>query len=385
MKVLFISSQALFRNTRFGGAKRLYYLARELEQRTELHLICMDGAQEWPQEKPFTLEFARQLFVPFAPLKFTWRKALFLPGIREALSRHRAPINAFLEGQQFDATILAYPFSLRFLGRDRRRKMGKIVYLEDDLLLENFRKDGAQKKLGVKKLLKYFRHHQARHFFRRHMERVNSFVCISNQEEKIVRLLFPGLQSHVLKYGIPLNEYPLLPPPPKKNILGFIGNYHHKPNLDALNWLAKDLFPFILEKNHEARLLLAGKNFPSDFKEAFKKNPEIEIRENVENLEDFYGSIGVFINPLREGRGLRTKVVEAAAYGRHIISTPLGAEGLETLKIDICETPEEFWMAFSNFLLGKECDETIAQNRRIIMDEFSLASVGEQLMEILRA
>lgn len=382
MKILFISSMALFKNTRFGGSKRLYYFAREMERNTRLHLLCLDGSRELMHQSSPT-EFRNRLFLPMVPSKSFWRRIFFLPDAEETIALHQASIKAFLGNEHFDATLLAFPFSLCFLDHEWKRQMGKIIYLEDDLLLEYYRRDLSRKMLGIKKLVKFFRYQQALLFFRQRMKQVETFVCISEQEEKIVRLQFPDLPTRIFKYGIPLENYPLLEEPREKNVLGFIGNYQHLPNLDAVDWLVRELFPFLLQNEPAARLMLAGKNFPADLKKFCGPSFRIQVLDTVDNVEDFYRDIGIFVNPLREGRGLRTKLVEAAAFGRPILSTELGAEGLNEFQMGLFASKEQFLSAFRTLVKNPEYSDVSRHNRNEVEAGFSLSKLGGDLTRLL--
>ena len=105
----------------------------------------------------------------------------------------------------------------------------------------------------------------------------------------------------------------------------------------------------------------------------------------MEDLTQFYRSIGIFINPVRQGRGLRTKVVEAAAFGRPILSTALGAEGLEELQLRLCETKEQFLEALRTLVGNEEYHRVAEHNREAVVRSFSSAKLGETLMDILAA
>jgi hypothetical protein len=91
---------------------------------------------------------------------------------------------------------------------------------------------------------------------------VDSCLCISGQEANIMRAVFPRLKVRVLKYGLPLEDHPFLPAPAVPFTLGFIGNYRHTPNRDALTWLVKELYPALRARLPESRLVLAGHQLP---------------------------------------------------------------------------------------------------------------------------
>ena len=130
-------------------------------------------------------------------------------------------------------------------------------------------------------------------------------------------------------------------------------------------------------------LVLAGKNFPSEFIGFCIPSSRIQLLGDVENLEDFYKSIDIFVNPLREGRGLRTKVVEAAAFGCPILSTELGAEGLHMLCLSLFANKEQFSREFQLLTKNPDYSKIRRHNRNKIEVEFSLKRLGYELKALL--
>jgi glycosyltransferase involved in cell wall biosynthesis len=382
MKVLLVSSLALFQDTRFGGSKRLYYLAKELEGRVDLSVLCFDGSREWPEGKPFPSDFRRSLFVPLPRRMPPWRRAGFLPGVDAAIADNGKKIEDFLGDGSFDATWMAYPIALRFLGGPWKARLGRKVYFEDDLLIENYRRRARSGSLPGR-WRDGWRHAQALRFFRREWPKLDLFVCITREEEAVVQTFVPGLPTRLLKYGLPLAEYPFLPPPSDRRVLGFLANFHHTPNLDALAWLADELFPGFAREVPGARLVIAGLNLPQGLKARFASQPGVTVQENVRDLADFYRGVGVFINPIRQGRGLRTKLIEAAAFGRPILSTSLGAEGLEELAIARCETAADFVAAHRRLDDPHRWAGEAAGNRAAVERGFSVAKLGDDLADML--
>lgn len=383
MKVLFVSSMALFAGTRYGGAKRLYYLAKGLEEQVDLRVLSFDGSRELQGGAPFRGSFRRHLQLPMRPLPRGLSRLAFLPGVADVVSDHRDEIATFLGDSPFDAVIIAFPIALAFLERPWPVSLGRRFYIEDDLLIEQYRK-AAEGGRGFERLSGWLRWRQCRSFFARHRVRLARFICISREEEAMVHGYFPGLPTGILAYGLPLAEFPFLDGRVQDPmVLGFIGNFGHTPNLDALQWLLGEIFPRLKEREPRARLIVAGRSFPGSLKPLCASDAGVTFMEDVENLEDFYSRIGVFINPIRKGRGLRTKVVEAAAFGRPILSTRLGAEGLDALRIGICETTGEFLAALSALYGGVVCDEEVRLNRVAVEKEFSVESQVGKMMRML--
>ena len=383
MKILFFSSQLLFRDTRFGGAKRLYNFARDLEKRHDLRIICVDGCGEYGS-LPADTGFKRYLALPQATEKpGTERWTRLALDIRGGLERERKAVEEFLAGEKFDAIVSAYHFGISFLDVFLQDHSGPIVFMEDDLQLEYARRriDGVANPL--RRQVRRLRYLQAVRLYARVLRRVKKFAGISPQEIGIMKRHFPWLETHLLSYGIELDAHPLLPPQ-SPLLFGFIGNYRHLPNAEALAWLLASVWPALKRGLPGARLRIAGTGIPAALKQAHGGDADVEWMENVPELAGFYREIGIFLNPVISGRGMRTKMIEAAAFGRPLVSTPLGAEGLESLLMETAASPDEFVAACRRLAADDGLRTSMAaRNRATVEKDFDIAQVARRLEGLL--
>jgi polysaccharide biosynthesis protein PslH len=382
VRLLFISSFYLFGGTRFGGAKRLYYFAREWSRSAEVTLINLDVCLEGPASAAPHPEFRDGLVLPGT--KGPGFRERFLSAhedLRPLVRAHRERIGRFLAGREFDAILLAFPWALAFLDDPAVAGLrAPVTYLEDDLAFERYRAEAASARGSWAKAAKLVRLRQALAFYRPRLRRVSRFVGISRQELDAMGREFPGPARFLASYGLPLEEYPLLPPPREGFTLGFIGNYGHPPNADALRWLADGLAAAIRERCPGTRFILAGKGIPAWAPDAFRDLPAVELLEDVAELGDFYGRISAFLNPIRTGRGMRTKLLEAAAFGRPIVSTRLGAEGLDDLEIGIGDGAEGLARACSRLAGDADPRAAAIRNRAVVESRYSLGKVAADLL-----
>jgi glycosyltransferase involved in cell wall biosynthesis len=382
MRLLFVSSFHLFPGTRFGGAKRLYYLAREWNRAARLTLICMDGCREWTPGEAVPSEFPDYLMIPATTEPRGWRRFASAPADRRyALEPDRERIRAFLAGKRFDAVLLAYPWALSFLGPLLDGIEAPVFYLEDDLVHDAFlaRERAARNPLARAALR--FRYRQTVAYYRPRMRAIAAFVGITDQEARAMARTYPELRTEILKYALPLEEYPRLPPGPRDTV-GFIGNFAHDPNRDALEWLASELLPALRARRPGTRVALAGRGLTAGLKALFPPDSGVEWRDEVEDLRDFYSGIGVFLNPVRTGRGMRTKVLEAAAFCRPVVSTPLGAEGFEDLELSIAGDSASLADACARLLEG-EGPGAAQRNRKIIEERYAVERVASAFLGLM--
>lgn len=113
-------------------------------------------------------------------------------------------------------------------------------------------------------------------------------------------------------------------PKPRENFVFYPTNLQHPPNVDAMNWLLKEVWP---ARKSDWNLVVTG---AGDFKAYAEANAAIDFRGFVsrEELADLYDRAGVVINPTRTGSGFQIKLLEALSYGCRVVSTefsnPLG-------------------------------------------------------------
>jgi len=112
-------------------------------------------------------------------------------------------------------------------------------------------------------------------------------------------------------------------------IVVFVGLLGWGPNEDAAVWIAKEVWPAVLERVPEAKLLLVGRDPSSRVLDL--RTDTIEVTGSVPEVHPYLARARVATAPLRAAGGSRLKILEALANGRPVVATSMGAEGLEDL------------------------------------------------------
>jgi len=359
--------------SRFGGAKRLFYLAAGLKNTEEIKIISLDSCREKHILQPGASQDLDQLVLPLDlgdGLRRTW---LTTPlDVSDRLESVRKSMLNFVGSWSPDIVLIAYPAALAFRQRSWPWLPKPWVYLEDDFFEDNLHRQVAEKK-SLSRLWITFRFLQFKAFYRKAVRQAKTFLVISEEEREIVKGRFPGIRTHLVGYGLPLRDFPMIWKGIGGMSLGFIGNYNHPPNREALHWLVIDFWPRWKKDVPTGRLVLAGAGLQEEW---LRTATGIEALGEVESVSDFYRKIDFFVNPIFGSRGLRTKLVEAAAFGVPLLSTPLGAEGLSDLEIGYFQTPEELAKAIVE--LRPRADAVSSGNRKAVETRHSQAHMVEQ-------
>ena len=115
----------------------------------------------------------------------------------------------------------------------------------------------------------------------------------------------------------------------KRKDLMFIGGFGHRPNVDAVKWLAEEIMPHLVQLLPDVTVHILGSNPPEDVKRLESPHLKIEGFVTDAQLEEFYANCRLDIVPLRYGAGIKGKVVEAMRYGMPVVTTSVGAEGID--------------------------------------------------------
>jgi polysaccharide biosynthesis protein PslH len=158
-----------------------------------------------------------------------------------------------------------------------------------------------------------------------------------------------GGQAHtsIVNLGIQVERYPYTPKVRAQAdapfVLAFFGAFSWFANSDALEYLISDIWPEIQRAMPNAVLRIAGRGIPD---EIIKQSTDrLQILGRVDSIEDFLADVDVVLSPIRIGGGIRLKILESLAYGKPVISTTIGLEGLHesvASLVAIADTPQEF-------------------------------------------
>lgn len=170
------------------------------------------------------------------------------------------------------------------------------------------------------------------------LERFESLVCLtadhvfacSHADARLLAALRQPTLVSVVPNAIDMSGYersawaPVGLPHPA---LVFTGKMDFRPNVDAALWFANKVLPRIHDQVPEAHFVIVGKK-PHPRLDVLRGRPGVMITGEVPQVQPYLAAADVYVAPLRMGSGTRLKLLEAMAMGCAIVSTHMGAEGL---------------------------------------------------------
>jgi glycosyltransferase involved in cell wall biosynthesis len=144
----------------------------------------------------------------------------------------------------------------------------------------------------------------------------------------------PTTQTMIEERGTMTGEPPpdsafiVHPSPSRTPTILHLGTMFWPPNVAGVLWFARDVLPLIWRQVPEARFVVVGKNPPPEVC-ALASDARIEVTGYVADPQPYLQAADVFVAPLHSGGGMRVKILDAWLWGLPIVSTPIGAEGID--------------------------------------------------------
>jgi polysaccharide biosynthesis protein PslH len=159
----------------------------------------------------------------------------------------------------------------------------------------------------------------------RHYRNFDAAVAVSERDKSLLARLCPDLRTDVVHNGVDVDYFQPDVDAELDACLAFVGHYGYPPNNDAAHYFCGEILPQIRSAMDNATFLAVGRDAPPEL----GLYPGVKVIGTVPDVRPYLRQAAVVVVPVRAGSGTRIKILEAMAMGKAIVSTTLGAEGLE--------------------------------------------------------
>jgi sugar transferase (PEP-CTERM/EpsH1 system associated) len=348
MKILFLAHRVPYPPNR-GDRIRSYQILRFLAARHEVHLACTSDEPWTTSSAEHLAELCPRVFISPPARQRRWLSAAasFIRGrsATQGLFHSRRlgqTIDDWAATQNYDA-VFAYCSSMApYLLRPGLRHLPAVVDLVDvdSLKWMNYSAGSS----GPKRLLYAIEADRVAKLERMCDDRAAALTVVSENEAADLLRSCPSSDCHIVPNGVDLNYFAFEPETANSAMPGcvFVGAMDYPPNVDAVCWFVRDIWPAIRERYPMARFQIVGHN-PVSAVDCLRGVEGIEIMGAVPDVRKFLYDAQVVVAPLRIARGVQNKVLEAMACGRAVIASTAALTGLhavdgrETCRADTVE------------------------------------------------
>jgi glycosyltransferase involved in cell wall biosynthesis len=204
-----------------------------------------------------------------------------------------------------------------------------------------------------------------RRFERRVVEAVQAVVVFTERDRAALEGLGTATPVHEIPFGVPLPEAALSAVGTDPPSVLFVGNFRHAANVDAALWLGRELFPPVRAALPDARLTIVGASPTAEV--LALAGDGVSVPGKVPEVAPYLDQAAVVAAPIRDGGGMRVKVLEALAAGKAVVATPLAVEGLDVTsgdQLEIAASAEDFSRALERLLADQSRRRRLAESAR---------------------
>jgi len=393
MKILWVNTNFMHPTTK-GGQIRTLEMLRHIHRRHEVHYVAIEDPSH-PEGPGRCGEYATRAY----PMQhripdkrhpvFYWEltKGLFDP-VPVAVSRFHPPgaakfIEDLIVKERFDCAVVDHLAPTAYFPR-----LSEAVFFQHNVETMIWRR--RLEHAGG--LSRYYLELQERRMFeyeKRVSLEAGHIVAVSAVDAQQMRELFGASRISEVPTGVNLEYF--TPPPEARSIasdLVFIGSMDWLPNVDGMLFFVNEVLPHIRRRRPQCRVAIVGRKPPPEILALAAGDPMITVTGTVPDIRPYLWGAKASIVPLRIGGGTRLKIYESMGARVPVVSTAIGAEGLDIhppADIRIADEPLDFAEQCLDLMEDEAARRNVAEAAwTLVSEHFSWDRVAGVFEEILR-
>ena len=297
--------------------------------------------------------------------------------------RFKTQLSHYLRTQKVDLIILESVYLAGYITTIRKNCSAKIIIRAHNvefLIWERLAKNETSllKRFYFKKLAKDLKKEEIKS-----LNLVDGIACITKQDQTIFKELGIKTQMTTIPVAIAKKE---------GNCDYSVSSFYHlgamnwNPNIEAVRQLVNSIFPKIRTQIPSSKLYLGGSFMPEEFKTDESKG--IEVVGFIDDIDNFMTKRGIMLVPLKSGSGVRIKLLEGMSLGVPIVTTEMGAEGIDGQSgtdFMIAKDENAFIQAAIDISNSEEKRASLGRNAKSLVEKnYKIESVTEKLIEFIK-
>ncbi len=392
LKVLLITHRIPFPLNDGGAMGVHYFIDGYLQQGVELSVLSMNTTKHFVPESKWPVIYKKLRLFKAVPIdnevklwgafKNIFSKKSYNTQRFESVTFNQALID-ILQSNSYDYVQIDNIYLESYIDTIRKYAKAKLICRIHNIEHLIWQRLADNKSKSVKKMYLQLLAKRLKRVELQALAKVDLLLTINKQEENTLKALGVNSKTYYMPFGIDIDGLV------KRNIqmqaqsIFHIGSLDWQPNLEGVAWFLNEVWPLVEIKNGAIQLHIAGKNMPAAMQE--KKIHNVIMHGSVPDATAFMQTYHTLIVPLLSGAGIRVKILEALSLGKHIVSTSIGAQGIDAVHgkhILIADTPQAFANAILEIMQGQHI--SIGSNAyNLAMTHYNKANLFTQLNNYL--
>jgi len=333
MRILFVSPR-LCLPLLSGARLREYHLARALGERAEVTYVSF-AAPDMPVPAAADLPFFREIHLlplqgRYSPLKIArglvgrWPIGV----VNYTRSAMKEVLAEILARKRFDLVHLESTHLAAYVPFLQSASASPVVFNWHNIESELFRRYSENVASLPRKVYARITARRMAATERWLLQASLGHAVCSARERQQLLAVAPTARVAVVENGVDADYFSAAGAAPVRHRIVFVGSMDYHANIEAAAWFVRRVWPRVSAAYPHWRLTLVGSN-PAPAVLELAETPNVEVTGTVDDVRPFYREAVAAIVPVLTGSGTRLKILEAMAAGVPVVSSSVGAEGLE--------------------------------------------------------
>ena len=222
------------------------------------------------------------------------------------------------------------------------------------------------------------------------VRRFRHVIAVSENDRELMSAMTDASRITVVPTGVDMKKYSSADEASKEAksrdgaLVVFLGSMDWEPNVDGVEYFCREVWPRVLESVPEARFRVVGRDPHPRVRRLASET--VEITGTVPSVVEHLREADVVVVPLRVGGGTRLKIFEAMATGKAVVSTTVGAEGLDVTHgedILLADDSAGFAESVTNLLRDASRRETLGRAAAALAARYDWSVIAGRFEEVL--
>lgn len=291
---------------------------------------------------------------------------------------------AILREQEFDVVHVESIFLTPYVPLIRRYSKAKVILRAHNVEHLIWKRVAQSTRSHVKRW--YLNHLSLtlRAYELEHLSDYDGIVCITQGDAEYFRAA--GIRKPITSIPFGIEPRAALSVPVEPNSLFHIGAMDWMPNQESIQWMLRDVWPVVHRQVPQAHLYLAGRKMPEELMQT--RLDGVTVVGEVADAMQFIAGKQINVVPLLSGSGIRVKIIEAMSVGKAVVTTTVGARGIDYTdgeNLLIANTPSEFASQIKRLLDDPDyCRRVGEAASRLVAERYDVERTANSLLQFYK-
>lgn len=210
-------------------------------------------------------------------------------------------------------------------------------------------------------------------------------ISCSDMDSERLKGIAPNANVLSIANGVDIEYFKPLSDSDDGKTLIFAGTLNWYPNIEAVNFIAEQLWPKLKQAIPDIRIDIIGANPQENILQLSQREKNFCVHGFVNDLRPYLDNAAICLCPITDGGGTKLKVLDAFAMAKTMIAHPIACEGIDVINgvnVYFAETADDYIDAITKLLNNSGQRQKIGRNaRQLVEDNYSYHSIGEFLRQ----